>query len=641
MDWSRKNIYLKKGDDRFAAIHTGADVQEMLSEAGYDPSGVNVLVRSLGAGYHDRARILVTQDAISRLLPDGDARPTDQLDLIIGDETDYLTFEGLHPLTVEPVMVSGLGFTTADSGGQRVSILTLVDDRYFWSQRQTTNDYNVLAEDRTRYITRTINGGTNPYTYDQIIALLAAVGGVSITIVDAYAGTVTPIDVLAEGRPWANVLDSLLAETGRVLRRSASGVLEVRNWNTLNVSDWLQALDAKILHGSARAALGTTTPTGWLAQAIPNAKWAAHSIPEFINVTFPYYTGTSRTRRRTTAVGSSIGANTYSLPFRSGYRLVIDDDYPAAGNSGGTILNSTAIGNRAALLAQSYYRRWLAGECDVTLMGHPMIALCGAAQQVIYRVDGVRGVTTQVTSSPNHPLLLRSDPNCEADGAAGFIYNNKNASGDGRSVVDRELVVAKISAVSAGDGFPSNVSYTVQSLDGTSLGPFASGLQPTFRTVQGSAAKVSPASVGSKCIIAMLDYATSPQLGRQIELLACSESLLTQNCATAQTNRSDPLLDFDLVLTDRQGRILTDREGRVLIERTIGLNSSIIANAVITDRYGEPLMDRAGLPLLDTTLGVSAVSDWDKLLTDRDGEALADRDGNLMMTRSYGFDVED
>jgi hypothetical protein len=595
-------------------------VAEALRSAGYAPEEFNVARWPVGLRFHGEACLLVTRAAL-RVFAETNSPETVTLRMGVGDE--IVDIAGLTIIDITPIVLTERS-TRAEEGGNGLFRVVVADSRWkIYTLFAGADSYNVRGDDRSR-----IWDGDAASGYDAVIAGVGS--GLLTSVEDAWpGGGSAPVDV-STACPAAELVDRLCTETGRVVAPTLLGTFKVQYWDKNPVQSWLEAYSGRIIAGGAEWRLGVIGDDYLDAVTLLQSK-ARRGCPGSVEVQFFDWSVQGRSDQTLQSYTASANAANSGLTSHRGI-TVVWDRFPYVGT------NSVATQTRANEVGTAYYRRFLAGECDVVLSGCVAPPLGGGAQVVEWRASP-DGFTTRVRASVDHPLLIQEDHRLRAIGVGGGgAVAGIGANDEAVAITTRdELMLGKIGAVTiaGGGNYPGNVTYTVVGPGDEPLGPFAANLTPRFRTFTGTSAIITPAAVGDPCVIAFGAYQSTPSIGRAIMLLATTESVTVQECAATPSPRPPPTINIDPILTDKRGKVRTDKYGCILLSKHATDEEVPAWNAVLTDKYGDVRADKFGR-WLSSKYGPPAVQSLvDAVITDKTGDAMSDKFGNLRGNKYY------
>ena len=287
MPSGQQQLVLKRAGFSYPAQMVDEALASVLAASGCDPWALNRVSWPVGMSRHAHGEILVTETTIRAMLSDNAGAVPGSVDLWIGPASAPVVLVGMIPLNPRPIIVAGTGsHLNGASAESRLYALPVVDQRYF-ANEYSQNSFNVPGPAGCGIFHSTSQNGVSAlWSYDQIVAQLALEMGITVTITDPAGTTSYPYGYSVQGMSAAQVMDQILAETGRVLVRTTAGAYSVEFVDRRTVSDVLSPFSGSIISGSASWFVGT--PVGWLSETMPVAAWRQNIIPRAVRVSSPF-----------------------------------------------------------------------------------------------------------------------------------------------------------------------------------------------------------------------------------------------------------------------------------------------------------------------------------------------------------------
>lgn len=533
----RQIARIRIGGTTVGIVIIDRELADVLSDAGYNWQDYNHLRWPIGAARHASGKFLFHASGIEKLRAAGIHDAT--FELQIGDSSAPTTISNLMALPLEPLFVSTRGARDEVDASESVRLyaLPIVDTRFHLARNPAAANYNLLGADRETFNEETIDGPDDPFTYDEIGAILAASAGLTWTPASGATRSTHPFDMRVQGTSAAVALDRMLAESGRVFVVGVDGVHAVENVDQRQGSQVLTTVRERILTGGVRYATPTSIGDTFLNEVSPLAVWASQEVPVQVAISMPTLDGTTPANDPTVKrIIATNNAATFSLSSGLDTTRDIPDSMPVLDPDA----PSEAELARVELRAEEFYRRYVAGAMDVWCAGIVVPSLGGSCQEITWFFDNIRGARTRLVSRFDLDLLGDDAPPPMVNAGRGIqIVRRPGGDVETRLIDGVDVKAGRITQASVDvDSLPPVARYKCISNDGSWETVVLA--RPIYRPYN-DIPLISPAIVGSNCLVA--------RINNVVALWSCDERLtfeikvgtITENTA----NGIDPLNPSD------------------------------------------------------------------------------------------------
>lgn len=529
-----------------------APLRRVLADYGYDWRDYNRFRWPIGASRWATGTVILTGNDLDAALDAGAA--SDSFSVELGTNSAYITLAGMYALPPVPLFVAN------GNAANALYALPIVCGRYHARTRAADENFNLLQRDRATWQPNTTAGASTPYTYDEVLAALAADAGLPWAVLSGSAVTTrNPTDVRAFGESAATWIDSLLAESGRVYVYQIDGTARAELINARTVFTVLTSLSAYVKTGGVRYAFDGSPPSNLVGNTAPVVDWMSQTVPATVRVVRPSVRPSSVQAFNDPWVSASAATyNAASASLQSGDESVRD----IADNQ--FVLNpsspTSAENARREAVATDFYRRYRAGGMDVFVGGIVAPTFGGSCQEAEWWCDPVGGFHTRLRADPEWVgygfLPIRRGVRA---GDAMQFSGRHDGTGEIRPLGEVRIVRGTITHQQTSvEAAASSHAYKALSLDGIwNVSTFAA---PKLRPFNG-APLIEPAEVGSECSIWIDDTAGVPVP----RLWACQERLVFEECGGAQFVYGDDDTDnAGFFLVSPLGDILVSEGGDII-----------------------------------------------------------------------------